>query len=206
MSLGAGPPVNGTPPNATGTSPPPRRLLPGAPGPRSPAARRGRRRGHHIGPVAPPPSAAPAAEPGRPVVAVLGDGSSLFGLQGPWSAARRNARTLLVAMVNGPTALSRRPTRHRTGGSSASPGRPASSASTRSARTAPATCRNWSRAQADEPFGTGRVFPSGSSSRGSIPLGEYLEEQIGAVPAGLQRTGLLTCDIDRDTKYQVLNN
>ncbi|MEU1274878.1 thiamine pyrophosphate-binding protein [Streptomyces sp. NPDC005799] len=41
------------------------------------------------------------AEPGRPVVAVLGDGSSLFGLQGLWSAARQNAPVLFVVMSNG---------------------------------------------------------------------------------------------------------
>ncbi|NUT25024.1 MAG: thiamine pyrophosphate-binding protein, partial [Streptomyces sp.] len=41
------------------------------------------------------------AEPGRPVVAVLGDGSSLFGLQGLWSAARQAAPVLFVVMNNG---------------------------------------------------------------------------------------------------------
>ncbi|MFE0255596.1 thiamine pyrophosphate-binding protein [Streptomyces sp. NPDC059010] len=41
------------------------------------------------------------AEPGRPVVAVLGDGSSLFGLQGLWSAARQAAPVLFVVMGNG---------------------------------------------------------------------------------------------------------
>ncbi|MGW5634107.1 thiamine pyrophosphate-binding protein [Streptomyces sp. NPDC003832] len=41
------------------------------------------------------------AEPGRPVVAVLGDGSALFGLQGLWSAARLSAPVLFVVMGNG---------------------------------------------------------------------------------------------------------
>ncbi|MES5818092.1 thiamine pyrophosphate-binding protein [Streptomyces sp. RG80] len=41
------------------------------------------------------------AEPGRPVVAVLGDGSALFGLQGLWSAARQSAPVLFVVMGNG---------------------------------------------------------------------------------------------------------
>lgn len=41
------------------------------------------------------------AEPGRPVVAVLGDGCTLFGLQGLWSAARQNAPVLFVVMNNG---------------------------------------------------------------------------------------------------------
>jgi benzoylformate decarboxylase len=41
------------------------------------------------------------AEPGRPVVAVLGDGCTLFGLQGLWSAARLNAPVLFVVMNNG---------------------------------------------------------------------------------------------------------
>jgi benzoylformate decarboxylase len=40
-------------------------------------------------------------EPGRPVVAVLGDGCTLFGLQGLWSAARQNAPVLFVVMSNG---------------------------------------------------------------------------------------------------------
>ncbi|MGW0705439.1 thiamine pyrophosphate-binding protein [Streptomyces sp. NPDC002643] len=41
------------------------------------------------------------AEPGRPVVAVLGDGCTLFGLQGLWSAARQNTPALFVVMSNG---------------------------------------------------------------------------------------------------------
>ncbi|MFE0675740.1 thiamine pyrophosphate-binding protein [Streptomyces sp. NPDC058867] len=41
------------------------------------------------------------AEPGRPVVAVLGDGSALFGLQGLWSAARLSVPVLFVVMGNG---------------------------------------------------------------------------------------------------------
>ncbi|MFE2065396.1 thiamine pyrophosphate-binding protein [Streptomyces sp. NPDC059467] len=41
------------------------------------------------------------AEPGRPVVAVLGDGCALFGLQGLWSAARESAPVLFVVMGNG---------------------------------------------------------------------------------------------------------
>ncbi|WP_105969911.1 thiamine pyrophosphate-binding protein [Streptomyces geranii] len=41
------------------------------------------------------------AEPGRPVVAVLGDGCALFGLQGLWSAARTRAPVLFVVMNNG---------------------------------------------------------------------------------------------------------
>ncbi|MFJ3669904.1 thiamine pyrophosphate-binding protein [Streptomyces sp. NPDC090106] len=41
------------------------------------------------------------ADPGRPVVAVLGDGCTLFGLQGLWSAARQNAPVLFVVMNNG---------------------------------------------------------------------------------------------------------
>ncbi|NUS10888.1 MAG: thiamine pyrophosphate-binding protein [Streptomyces sp.] len=41
------------------------------------------------------------AEPGRPVVAVLGDGCTLFGLQGLWSAARQRTPVLFVVMSNG---------------------------------------------------------------------------------------------------------
>ncbi|MFD7816747.1 thiamine pyrophosphate-binding protein [Streptomyces sp. NPDC059785] len=41
------------------------------------------------------------AEPGRPVVAVLGDGCALFGLQGLWSAARTRVPVLFVVMNNG---------------------------------------------------------------------------------------------------------
>ncbi|MCD7443276.1 thiamine pyrophosphate-binding protein [Streptomyces lincolnensis] len=41
------------------------------------------------------------AEPGRPVVAVLGDGCTLFGLQGLWSAARQSTPVLFVVMNNG---------------------------------------------------------------------------------------------------------
>lgn len=41
------------------------------------------------------------AEPGRPVVAVLGDGCTLFGLQGLWSAARQGVPVLFVVLANG---------------------------------------------------------------------------------------------------------
>jgi benzoylformate decarboxylase len=41
------------------------------------------------------------AEPGRPVVSVLGDGCALFGLQGLWSAARQQVPVLFVVMGNG---------------------------------------------------------------------------------------------------------
>ncbi|WP_330308978.1 MULTISPECIES: thiamine pyrophosphate-binding protein [unclassified Streptomyces] len=41
------------------------------------------------------------AEPGRPVVAVLGDGCALFGLQGLWSAARCAVPVLFAVMSNG---------------------------------------------------------------------------------------------------------
>ncbi|MFE6486105.1 thiamine pyrophosphate-binding protein [Streptomyces sp. NPDC057757] len=41
------------------------------------------------------------AEPGRPVVAVLGDGCALFGLQGLWSAARSAVPVLFVVLGNG---------------------------------------------------------------------------------------------------------
>ncbi|AWS48707.1 thiamine pyrophosphate-binding protein [Streptosporangium sp. 'caverna'] len=39
--------------------------------------------------------------PGRPVVAVLGDGCTLFGLQGLWSAARLGVPVTFVVMNNG---------------------------------------------------------------------------------------------------------
>jgi benzoylformate decarboxylase len=41
------------------------------------------------------------AEPERPVIAVLGDGCALFGLQGLWSAARSAVPVLFVVMSNG---------------------------------------------------------------------------------------------------------
>ena len=39
--------------------------------------------------------------PGRPVVAVLGDGCTLFGLQGLWSASRLDVPVTLIVMNNG---------------------------------------------------------------------------------------------------------
>jgi benzoylformate decarboxylase len=39
--------------------------------------------------------------PERPVVAVLGDGSTMFGVQGLWSAARYEAGVLFVVLKNG---------------------------------------------------------------------------------------------------------
>ncbi|WBB67954.1 thiamine pyrophosphate-binding protein [Micromonospora sp. WMMD812] len=40
-------------------------------------------------------------DPTRPVVAVLGDGSSLYGIQGLWSAARYGCGALFVVLSNG---------------------------------------------------------------------------------------------------------
>ncbi|MFC0505516.1 thiamine pyrophosphate-dependent enzyme [Micromonospora costi] len=40
-------------------------------------------------------------DPSRPVVAVLGDGSSLYGIQGLWSAARYGCGVLFVVLSNG---------------------------------------------------------------------------------------------------------
>ncbi|MFI0356795.1 thiamine pyrophosphate-binding protein [Actinomadura sp. 9N407] len=40
-------------------------------------------------------------DPGRPVVAVLGDGCAMFGLQGLWSAARHQVPVAFVVMNNG---------------------------------------------------------------------------------------------------------
>jgi thiamine pyrophosphate-dependent acetolactate synthase large subunit-like protein len=41
------------------------------------------------------------ALPDRPVVAVIGDGAAMFGIQALWSAARYNAGALLIVMANG---------------------------------------------------------------------------------------------------------
>ncbi|MGH3246992.1 MAG: thiamine pyrophosphate-dependent enzyme [Trebonia sp.] len=43
--------------------------------------------------------------PGRPVVAVLGDGSSLYGIQGLWSAAHYQVGTLFIVLANGGYAI-----------------------------------------------------------------------------------------------------
>jgi benzoylformate decarboxylase len=43
--------------------------------------------------------------PGRPVVAVLGDGSSLYAIQGLWSAARYGCGVLFVVLSNGRYAI-----------------------------------------------------------------------------------------------------
>ena len=45
------------------------------------------------------------ALPARPVVAVVGDGSSLYGIQGLWSAARYGAGVLYVILANGGYAI-----------------------------------------------------------------------------------------------------
>jgi benzoylformate decarboxylase len=39
--------------------------------------------------------------PDRPVVAILGDGSSLYGIQGLWSAVRYEVGPLFVVLANG---------------------------------------------------------------------------------------------------------
>jgi benzoylformate decarboxylase len=45
------------------------------------------------------------AMPGRPVVAVVGDGSSLYAIQSLWSAARYGAGALFVVLANGRYAI-----------------------------------------------------------------------------------------------------
>jgi benzoylformate decarboxylase len=45
------------------------------------------------------------ALPDRPVVAVLGDGSSLYAIQALWSAARYRVGALLLVMANGGYAI-----------------------------------------------------------------------------------------------------
>jgi benzoylformate decarboxylase len=45
------------------------------------------------------------AQPDRPVVAVVGDGSSLYAIQGLWSAARYNLGVLYVILSNGGYAI-----------------------------------------------------------------------------------------------------
>jgi benzoylformate decarboxylase len=45
------------------------------------------------------------AQPGRPVVAVVGDGSSLYQIQALWSAARYRAGVLFVVLANGRYAI-----------------------------------------------------------------------------------------------------
>jgi benzoylformate decarboxylase len=41
------------------------------------------------------------AQPDRPVLAVLGDGSAMYGIQGLWTAVRENARVTFVILDNG---------------------------------------------------------------------------------------------------------
>ncbi|GAA2727337.1 thiamine pyrophosphate-binding protein [Actinocorallia aurantiaca] len=53
--------------------------------------------GHGIGAAV----GARLGDPSRPVVAVLGDGCTLFGLQGLWSAARYDVPVVFVVMNNG---------------------------------------------------------------------------------------------------------
>jgi benzoylformate decarboxylase len=45
------------------------------------------------------------ALPGRPVVAVVGDGSALYQVQSLWSAARYGAGVLFVVLANGRYAI-----------------------------------------------------------------------------------------------------
>lgn len=44
-------------------------------------------------------------QPARPVIAVLGDGSSLYGIQGLWSAAHYQVGALFIVMANGGYAI-----------------------------------------------------------------------------------------------------
>jgi benzoylformate decarboxylase len=62
------------------------------------------------------------ADPDRPVVAVLGDGSAMFGVQGLWSAARYEVPVAFVVMNNGEY-RTLKDTLDEDGGSSAEHGR-----------------------------------------------------------------------------------
>ncbi|HET6503377.1 MAG TPA: benzoylformate decarboxylase [Amycolatopsis sp.] len=48
------------------------------------------------------------AEPARPVVAVIGDGSSMYGIQALWTAARQQTAVVFVILINGEYAAVRR--------------------------------------------------------------------------------------------------
>jgi len=61
------------------------------------------------------------ADPGRPVVAVVGDGSSLYGIQALWSAAHYGVGALFVIVANGGYAVMDRLTEHH-GGAAPWPG------------------------------------------------------------------------------------
>lgn len=52
------------------------------------------------------------AQPQRPVVAVVGDGSAIYGIQALWSAARYGAGVLFVILANGRYAVMDRLAEH----------------------------------------------------------------------------------------------
>ena len=61
--------------------------------------------------------------PQRPVVAVVGDGSSLYGIQALWSAAHYGCGVLFVVLANGRYAImDRLAEQHRAGGKAPWPG------------------------------------------------------------------------------------
>ena len=64
--------------------------------------------------------AAPGASAARPVVAIIGDGSSLYAIQSLWSAATYGAGPLFVILKNGGYAIMDRLAEHE-GGASAWP-------------------------------------------------------------------------------------
>jgi benzoylformate decarboxylase len=56
------------------------------------------------------------AQPGRPVVAVVGDGSSLYAIQALWSAAHYGCGVLFVVLANGRYAIMDRLAEQQAGG------------------------------------------------------------------------------------------
>jgi benzoylformate decarboxylase len=64
------------------------------------------------------------AQPGRPVVAVLGDGSSLYAVQALWTAATYGVGTLFVVLANGGYAIMDRLAELHGGGKPPWPGFP----------------------------------------------------------------------------------
>jgi benzoylformate decarboxylase len=45
------------------------------------------------------------AQPNRPIVAIVGDGSSIYGIQGVWSAAHYKVGAVFVVLSNGGYAI-----------------------------------------------------------------------------------------------------
>ena len=118
------------------------------------------------------------ARPDRPVLAVVGDGSSLYQIQALWSAARYGAGVLFIVLVNGGYAIMDRLAERN--------GAPA-----RGRRSTPSTSARWRARSGATP----------SAIEGHAELLERLDAELGDARRPRRRRSLLEVVVAPDATF-----